>query len=85
MELELASERLTMKEIARTLGEAWHVSLEAPDLTAEQAVALGMPSVAVKGHQMLKEVGSPATPEQARGLGLPLTDFKTWAHSVVGP
>ncbi len=84
VELELAGERLTMTEIARVLGEAWHVSPEAPDLTPEQAVAQGMPPVFVRNYQMLDEVGSPATPEQARGLGLPLTDFRTWAHAVAG-
>lgn len=84
VELELAGERLTMKEIARILGEAWNVSPEAPDLTPEEAIAQGMPPAFVKNYQMLDEVGSPATPEQARSLGLPLTDFKTWAHSVAG-
>ncbi|ATB39473.1 NmrA family protein [Cystobacter fuscus] len=82
VELELAGERLTMKEIARILGEAWNVSPEAPDLTPEEAMAQGMPPAFVKNYQQLNEVGSPATPEQARSLGLPLTDFKTWAHLV---
>ncbi len=84
VELEFAGERLTMKEIARILGEAWNVSPEAPDLTPEEAIAQGLPPAFVKNYQMLNEVGSPATPEQARSLGLPLTDFKTWAHSVAG-
>ncbi|WNG23267.1 NAD(P)H-binding protein [Cystobacter fuscus] len=84
VELEFAGERLTMKEIARILGEAWNVSPEAPDLTPEEAIAQGLPPAFVTNYQMLNEVGSPATPEQARSLGLPLTDFKTWAHSVAG-
>ncbi|MBM7115048.1 NmrA/HSCARG family protein [Archangium primigenium] len=84
VELELAGERLTMTDIARILGEAWNVSPEAPDITPEEALAQGMPPAFVKNYQQLNEVGSPATPEQARSLGLPLTDFKTWAHSVAG-
>ncbi|MET0402021.1 MAG: hypothetical protein ABW123_06430 [Cystobacter sp.] len=71
-------------EIARILGEAWKVSPEAPDFTPEEAVTAGMPPAFVRNYQMMDELGSPATLEQARSLGLPLTDFRTWAHSMKG-
>lgn len=83
VELELASDRLSMREIARVLAAAWHIPLEAPALTPDEAIAQGMMPVFVSGQQWLNEVGSPARPAQAQALGLPTTSFAAWATKPV--
>ncbi|WP_290055992.1 NmrA family NAD(P)-binding protein [Amycolatopsis solani] len=78
VELELASERMTMTEVAAILSRALGTELTAPDLTAAEAVAAGAPAFAVR-HEWQNEVGHPARPEFARALGVPLTSFAEWA------
>ena len=72
VELELASERRTMRDIARVLHK------EAPTLTPEEAIALGVMPIIAHSHVRMNLHGSPATPDQARGLGIPLTGLETW-------
>ncbi|WP_370962435.1 NmrA family NAD(P)-binding protein [Amycolatopsis sp. cg9] len=78
VELELASELMTMTDVAAVLSRALGVELTAPDMTAEEAVAAGAPAFAVR-HEWQNEVGHPARPEFARALGIPLTSFADWA------
>ncbi|MFD8968825.1 NmrA family NAD(P)-binding protein [Streptomyces sp. NPDC059568] len=78
VELELAGERLTMRQIAQVLSDVLGVELTAPSLSLAEAVAQGMPEWGV-AHEWQNQVGSPARPEYARALGLPTTDFRTWA------
>src|SRR3954469_18254343 len=80
VELELASERMTMTRVAEVLSRALGVELTAPDMTAEEAVAAGAPAFAVR-HEWQTEVGHPAHPDFARALGIPLTSFAQWAES----
>ncbi|MEU6786543.1 NmrA family NAD(P)-binding protein [Nonomuraea angiospora] len=80
VELELASDYLTMTDIAKVLSRALGTELTAPDLTVEEAVAAGMPGYGADSHEFLNVVGQPARPEYARALGLPLTTFEEWAH-----
>ncbi|MDX3108879.1 NmrA family NAD(P)-binding protein [Nonomuraea angiospora] len=80
VELELASDYLTMTDIAKVLSRALGTELTAPDMTVEEAVAAGMPGYAVDSHEFLNVVGQPARPEYARALGLPLTTFEEWAQ-----
>ncbi|MBU6531458.1 NmrA family NAD(P)-binding protein [Streptomyces sp. NPDC057245] len=82
VELELASDLLTMREIAEILGEHLGTTLTAPDMTKEEAVAGGMPDMGF-GQSALNEHPQPALPEFARELGVPLTDFRTWAREHV--
>ncbi|CAL9669876.1 NmrA family NAD(P)-binding protein [Streptomyces sp. enrichment culture] len=82
VELELASDVLTMREIAEILGEHLGTALTAPDMTKEEAVAAGMPDMGF-GQAALNEHPQPALPEFARELGVPLTDFRTWAREHV--
>ncbi|SDO39070.1 NmrA family NAD(P)-binding protein [Lentzea jiangxiensis] len=79
VELELASEHLSMAEIAAVLSRALGVELRAPDLTLEQARAAGMPEMGA-GHDRMNETGMAGRPEFARALGLPLTSFEEWAR-----
>ncbi|MFJ4840375.1 NmrA family NAD(P)-binding protein [Streptomyces sp. NPDC088746] len=78
IELELAGDRLTMKEIARTLSEVWGVEVPAPSMSLSEALAAGMP-VWGAGHEWSDVVGQPAHPEFARALDIPVTTFATWA------
>ncbi|GIJ24501.1 NmrA/HSCARG family protein [Micromonospora lutea] len=80
IELELASDYLAMSEIAEILSRALGIELTAPDMTAEEAVAAGMPDWAVIGHELTEAVGQPARPEYARALGIPLTTFEEWTN-----
>ncbi|MFI5841722.1 NmrA/HSCARG family protein [Catenuloplanes sp. NPDC051500] len=81
VELELASDYLTMAEIAAALSDALGTEVVAPDMTEEQALAAGMPGYAALSHAFLQVAGQPARPEFARALGIPLTPFAEWARA----
>ncbi len=76
VELELASDYLSMIEIAEVLSRALGTRLSAPDTTEEQALAAGTGPP----HDWLNKVGQPARPQFARELGITLTDFESWAR-----
>ncbi|WP_062437354.1 NmrA/HSCARG family protein [Herbidospora daliensis] len=83
VELELASELLSMTEIAAVLSKAFGTELTAPDLTEEEALAQGMPVWAGVSHERTGAVGQPARPEYARALGIPLTTFEEWSRQYL--
>ncbi len=83
VELEFASDHLSMTEIAATLSLVLGVDLPAPDMTEEEALAAGMPPMGV-GHEWMNAVGQPGRPQYARDLGLPLTSFADWAREHLG-
>ena len=78
VQLELASERLSMTEIAAVLSDALGTTIVAPSMTAEEAVAAGMPEF-LAPQDWLNVINQPAQPEFARALGIPLTTFRQWA------
>ncbi|MEU8197573.1 NmrA family NAD(P)-binding protein [Microbispora amethystogenes] len=80
VELELASDYLSMAEIAGVLSRALGRELAAPDMTMEEAIAAGMPGAGVTSHEYLNAVGQHARPEYARAFGIPLTTFEEWAR-----
>ncbi|RSM59203.1 NmrA family protein [Amycolatopsis sp. WAC 01376] len=82
VELELASDFLTMTEIAEVLSEVLGTRLTAPDMIVEQAVAAGMPPMGAS-HEWLNVVGQPGRPRYARELGIPLTGFAAWARKYL--
>jgi uncharacterized protein YbjT (DUF2867 family) len=82
VELELASDRVTMTEIAAALSRRLGAELTAPDMTEEEAVAAGMPAMGF-GQSQLNEFPQPARPEFARELGIPLTSFASWVRDRV--
>ncbi|MFJ1648889.1 NmrA family NAD(P)-binding protein [Streptomyces sp. NPDC088258] len=84
VELELASEQLTMTEVVEVLSRALGVELTAPDMTPEEAGVVGIPQL-LTGHEWLNQVGQPARPEYARALGIPLTGFAEWAGEHLRP
>jgi uncharacterized protein YbjT (DUF2867 family) len=78
VELELASDHLSMTEIAAVLSRALGTPLAAPDMTEQQALAAGMPAMGA-GHEWLNAAPQPGRPQYARDLGIPLTSFAEWA------
>ncbi|MFF3852818.1 NmrA/HSCARG family protein [Micromonospora sp. NPDC002575] len=83
VELELASDHLSMTEIAEVLSRVLGTRLTAPDMTEEEATAAGMPPMGAT-HEWMNVVGQPGRPEYARDLGLPLTSFADWAREHLG-
>ncbi|MCO5973408.1 NmrA family NAD(P)-binding protein [Actinoallomurus soli] len=79
VELELAGDHLSMTEIAEVLSGVLGTELTAPSMTAEEAIAAGMPEWTVS-HMWYNEADQPARPAYARALGLPLTGFAEWAE-----
>ncbi|MCI2421346.1 NmrA family NAD(P)-binding protein [Saccharopolyspora sp. K220] len=79
IELELASDYLSMTEIAEVLSRALGTRLSAPDMTEQQALAAGMPAMGAS-HEWLNAAGQPGRPQYARDLGIPLTNFEEWAQ-----
>ncbi|MFE2021838.1 NmrA family NAD(P)-binding protein [Streptomyces sp. NPDC059499] len=79
IELELAGDFLTMTDIAAVLSRTLGTELTAPDMTADEATAAGMPGMGfAQAH--INEESQPARPAFARNLGLPLTAFETWTQ-----
>ncbi|KAA8885674.1 NmrA/HSCARG family protein [Nocardia colli] len=82
VDLELASDYLSMTEIADILSRALGTRLSAPNMTEEQALAAGMPAMG-STHEYLNVVGQPARPQYAKDLGISLTSFDTWAQEYL--
>ncbi|GAB3447281.1 NmrA family NAD(P)-binding protein [Actinophytocola sediminis] len=78
LELEFASDYLSMTEIASVLSRVLGTPLSAPDMTEQEAIAAGMPPMGAT-HEWLNRTGQPGRPRYASDLGLPLTSFDTWA------
>ena len=79
VELELASDFLTMTEIAEILSRNLGSELAAPDMTAEEAMAAGMPPAGI-GLDWMNVAIQPARPQCARALGISVTSFADWAR-----
>ncbi|MEU9883521.1 NmrA/HSCARG family protein [Streptomyces phaeochromogenes] len=84
VELELASDYLSMTEIAEALSRALGTQLSAPDMTEEEALTAGMPAMGAN-HEWLNVAGQPGRPQYARDLGIPLTSFEEWAQERMRP
>ncbi|GAA0648317.1 NmrA/HSCARG family protein [Kutzneria viridogrisea] len=84
VELELASDYLSMAEIAEVLSRALDTHLSAPDMTVAEALAAGMPAMGAS-HEWMNVAGQPARPQYARDLGIPLTSFDAWAQEYLRP
>lgn len=80
VELELASDHLSMTEIAAVLSRVFGTPLPAPDMDKDEAFAAGMPPMGAD-HDWFNTADLPARPEFARELGIPLTSFESWARA----
>lgn len=83
MDVELAGDMLTMTETAAILSEVTGRTISAPVLTPLEAVERGMLPAMVNGVERINANGTPARPEDVRALGLPTTDFRTWARRTL--
>ncbi|MFI5934686.1 NmrA family NAD(P)-binding protein [Actinoplanes sp. NPDC051494] len=83
VELELASDYLSLTEIAAIMSGALGTELAAPDMTEQEALAAGMPEYGAISHELMNVAGQPARPEFARALGIPVTSFATWAAGAL--
>ncbi|MET0132633.1 MAG: NmrA family NAD(P)-binding protein [Kibdelosporangium sp.] len=84
VELELASDYLSMTEIAEVLSRVLGTRLSAPDMTEEQAFAAGMPAMGAT-HEWMNVAGQPGRPRYAKDLGIPVTGFEEWAREHMRP
>ncbi len=84
VELELASDYLSMTEIADVLSRVLGTHLPAPDMTEQEALAAGMPAMGAS-HEWLNVAGQPGRPQYARDFDIPLTSFERWARQHLGP
>jgi uncharacterized protein YbjT (DUF2867 family) len=84
VELELASDYLSMTQIAEVLSKALDTPLSAPNMTEQQAIAAGMPAMGAS-HEWINAVGQPGRPQYAADLGIPLTSFEDWAQQHMRP
>lgn len=84
VERELASDYLSMTEIAEVLSRALGTQLSAPDMTEEEALAAGMPAMGAT-HEWLNAAGQPGRPQYARDLGISLTSFEKWTQQHLRP
>ncbi|WDZ85866.1 NmrA/HSCARG family protein [Micromonospora cathayae] len=80
LDVELAGDMLTMTEVAAILSEVTGRAVVAPVLTPQEAVERGMLPAMVDAVERINANGTPARPETTRALGLPTTDFRTWAR-----
>lgn len=83
VELELASDYLSMTDIAAVLSRALGTELTAPDMTVAEATAAGMPGMGAS-HEFMNVAGQPARPEFGRAFGIPLTTFEEWTREHLG-
>ncbi|MGW6362018.1 NmrA family NAD(P)-binding protein [Streptomyces sp. NPDC055092] len=84
VELELASDYLSMTEITEVLSRTLGTQLSAPDMTEEEALAAGMPAMGAT-HEWLNVAGQPGRPQYARDLDIPLTSFAEWTQEHMRP
>jgi uncharacterized protein YbjT (DUF2867 family) len=84
VELEMASDDLSMTEIAEVLSRALATPLSAPDMTVQEALDAGMPPMGAH-LEWMNAAGQPARPEFARAFGIPLTSFDEWANDHMRP
>lgn len=85
LQLELAGDRLSMREVAAVLSDTMGIDLEAPDLSADEAISAGMMPVLVVGQEWSNEMPAPARAAFAHELGIATTDFRQWAEATLVP
>lgn len=83
-DVQLAGDVLTLTEMAAILSEVLGRRVEAPVLSAAEAVRRGMHPAMTSMMEWANEVGNPARPEDTSAFGLPTTDFRTWAARTFG-
>ncbi|GAA1835827.1 hypothetical protein GCM10009836_12810 [Pseudonocardia ailaonensis] len=81
VELELAGDRLALREAVATLSRVWGRSLTLPQ-SRTAAIADGLPEVFQQSQGYLSAHPAPAFPEYLRAFGLRPTSLEEWARGV---
>lgn len=81
VELELASERISLHAAAATLTRVWGRPITLPE-SREAAIADGLPEVFQQSQGYLSAHPAPAFPEYLRAFGIPVTSLEEWARGV---
>ncbi|WP_281290655.1 NmrA family NAD(P)-binding protein [Pseudonocardia sulfidoxydans] len=78
VELELAGEVRSLRDVAEILSAAWGrtITLSAPPATTDD----GLPAPFVVSQTYLSARPAPARPEYAKAFGLPVTTVEVWAR-----
>ncbi|MEU5977923.1 NmrA family NAD(P)-binding protein [Streptomyces sp. NPDC047315] len=85
VELELASERLSVAEIADVVSRSLDVPPPVLAATDKEILAAGMPEFLLPAQAWQNVFDPPAHPKFARELGIPLTRFDEWARKHLSP
>ncbi|MFI1825159.1 NmrA family NAD(P)-binding protein [Streptomyces sp. NPDC020412] len=85
VELELASERLPVREVADIASRALGVPSFTLATTEAEAIAAGMSALLAPAQAWQNAFDPPAHPQYARELGIPLTRFEDWARRHLSP
>jgi uncharacterized protein YbjT (DUF2867 family) len=79
-DINLASDSLTMGEVAEILSKVSGKTVRSLCVGAEEAIGRGLNPGTVEGHDMVNEIGYQTDFELLKSYGIPLTSFETWAQ-----
>jgi uncharacterized protein YbjT (DUF2867 family) len=85
VDLELAGDRLRLREIAEILSDVRGRKVELPSVSSAELLAQGVIPELVESQEWSNEVVSPAGPEHAHAFGLNPGGFKAWAAENLHP
>jgi uncharacterized protein YbjT (DUF2867 family) len=84
VELELAGDRVTFREVAVIVSKVLGTEIPPPSGDVDEALARGLLPAFADGQRLMSERPSPARPEFARALGLSPTSLAEWAQDHLG-
>lgn len=76
--IDLATEALSMDDVAATLSRVLHKTVTARSVAPDEAVAAGLFSGWVRSQEWTNEVGYHADIEALKAYGIPLTSLEQW-------
>jgi len=89
MDIRLAGDYLSMRDVAATLSEAWGEEIPAPSMSVADVLGSplpGLPEEVTRGlinmQEWMNEVGDPARPRDCASLGIRTTTLAEWARAV---
>ncbi|MES2170856.1 MAG: NmrA/HSCARG family protein [Actinomycetota bacterium] len=89
MHIPLASDYVSMSDVATTLSEAWGEQIPSPSMSIDDMLARPLPGVPDKVmadlanlQEWMNVAGHPARPEHSERLGLPTTSLAAWAREL---
>ena len=85
VQLELAGDVRSLREVAAAMSEALGATIEPPTTTPEQAVAAGLMPELAQAQQLTNDDPGTARPELAHALGIPTTTLQQWCEAVLRP